>query len=161
MDWLTSIFGTASGDITSLQMTARAVVVLLYGLAVVRVFGRRIFGKWTPLDVILSVLIGSNLSRALTGNAPLVETIVATTALIGIYWIIARLALHIGWMSRLVKGREVVLIERGRIDWDELRRQNLGPRDLDEALHAAGCRSPEHVRIALLERNGDINVIMK
>ena len=156
---LAAIFGTASNDVGPWQMTARAVVILIYGLAIVRLFGRRIFGRWSPLDVVLSVLIGSNLSRALTGNAPLVATLVATTLLIGLYWGIARLALHVGWVSWLVKGREIILIRDGEVDWDEMRRQNLGSRDLDEALHAEGCESVEHVRVARLERNGEINVI--
>lgn len=152
------VFGTSSSDIGALQMTARGIVVLAYGLVLVRVFGRRIFGRWSPLDVVLSVLIGSNLSRALTGNAPLFATLFASTAIVGIYWGLARLAREAGWVSWLVKGREVVLIRDGRVDWDEVRRQNLGPRDLDEALHAAGCEGAEEVRLARLERNGDINI---
>ena len=153
------VFGTSSNDVGPLQMSARAVVLLAYGLALVRIFGPRIFGRWSPLDLVLSVLIGSNLSRALTGNAPLLATMVATTVLIGIYWVLARLAIDAAWVSWLVKGRQVVLIKDGQVDWDELRRQGLGPRDLEEALHSEGHETPEGVRRAWLERNGDISIL--
>ncbi|HUF57712.1 MAG TPA: YetF domain-containing protein [Thermohalobaculum sp.] len=158
---MSQVFGDSTNTIGSWQMTARAVVVLAYGLAVVRIFGRRIFGKWSPLDVILSVLIGSNLSRALTGNSPLLATLVSTTLLLALYWSLARLSRRVRWISWLVKGREVVLIRDGQIDWKEMSRHNLGPHDLDEALHGEGYESAEQVRIARLERNGDINMMAR
>ena len=160
-DLMARVFGDSSNTIGTWQMTARAVVILGYGLVVVRVFGRRIFGKWSPLDVILSVLIGSNLSRALTGNSPLFATLVSSTVMLAVYWGLARLSRRSGWISWLVKGREVVLIRDGQIDWSEMNRHNIGPRDLDEALHAEGHESAEEVRIARLERNGDITMIAR
>ena len=160
-DLADTIFGSAPVDVGPLQMSARATVLLAYGVAVVRIFGPRIFGRWSPLDVVLSVLIGSNLSRALTANAPLLPTLVATTVLIGIYWGLVRLSLNAGWVSWLVKGREVVLIRDGKVDWDEMRRQGFGPRDLDEALHGEGHDSPERIRRAWLERNGNINILSR
>lgn len=60
-----------TGQITWWQETARALLVFSYGLALVRIAGRRIFGKWSALDIIVSVIVGSNLSRALTGSAAL------------------------------------------------------------------------------------------
>ena len=161
MEDLAGIFGLSTNDVGPLQMSARAAVLLAYGLAVVRIFGPRIFGRWSPLDVLLSVLIGSNLSRALTGNSPLLATMVATTVLIALYWFLARMALKVPWISWLVKGREVLLITDGRVDWDEMRRQGLGPRDLDEALHAQGRESPDGIRRAWLERNGDITLLSR
>jgi uncharacterized membrane protein YcaP (DUF421 family) len=38
-------------------------------LAIVRFVGRRVFGEWAALDIIVSIVVGSNLSRALTGSS--------------------------------------------------------------------------------------------
>ncbi len=55
------------------QECARAILIFLYGLVLLRLSGRRTFAQWSALDVVLSIIIGSSLSRALTGSAPLPE----------------------------------------------------------------------------------------
>lgn len=70
MDALNTIFGQMK-DLTTGQECGRAVLIFAYGFAMVRVLGRRVFGKWAALDIIISIIVGSNLSRALTGSAPL------------------------------------------------------------------------------------------
>ncbi|MGH8291183.1 MAG: hypothetical protein ACREV7_19635 [Steroidobacteraceae bacterium] len=40
-----------------------------------RLAGRRTFARWSALDMIVSIIMGSSLSRALTGAAPLGGTI--------------------------------------------------------------------------------------
>lgn len=72
------------------QECARAALIFAYGLALVRIAGRRVFGKWSALDIIVSVIVGSNLSRALTGSAPLFGTLAATTLLMALHWVLAQ-----------------------------------------------------------------------
>lgn len=50
------------------QDCARAVLVFICGLVLVRIAGRRVFGQWSALEIVVSIIIGSNLSRALTGS---------------------------------------------------------------------------------------------
>jgi uncharacterized membrane protein YcaP (DUF421 family) len=47
--------------------------------------GRRAFKRFATIDIILSVLIGSNLSDAFFGNASFLPTPVATTAMVVVY----------------------------------------------------------------------------
>ncbi len=68
---LNEILGPTGGQVTVAQECARAVLVLAYGLTLVRLSGRGAFGKWSALDIIVSIMVGSTLSRALTGSAPL------------------------------------------------------------------------------------------
>ena len=58
---LTQIFGSTHA-VTWWQECTRTVVVFCYGLAVVRLAGRRVFGKWAALDFIVSIIVGSSLS---------------------------------------------------------------------------------------------------
>jgi hypothetical protein len=39
------------------------------------VAGRRVFGRWAALDIVVAIVVGSNLSRALTGAAQLGGTL--------------------------------------------------------------------------------------
>src|SRR3954469_24935786 len=85
-----AVFG-AQGQLLWWQECLRTLLIFVYGLALVRIAGRRVFGKWSALDVIVSIIIGSNLSRALTGSAALWGTLAATTLLIALHWVLAKL----------------------------------------------------------------------
>lgn len=56
------------------QECLRSIAVFAFGLALVRLAGRRMFCKWSAIDIIVSIMIGSNLSRAITGSAPFLGT---------------------------------------------------------------------------------------
>ncbi len=163
MDWtsLHAYIGQKGADIAWWQMTVRGVLVFLFGLAVLRIAGRRVFNKGAPIDIILAVLIGSNLSRALTGNAPFAATLAATAGLVLVYWVIMRIAFHfkpIGW---LVKGRPTRLVQDGKIDWQVMRRHGFSEGDLAEALRSKGIAQVQEVMTAYMERDGSISVVRK
>lgn len=159
MTILHDLIGSSDGEVTWWQMSLRALLIFLYGLVLIRLGPRRIFGKNTVYDVLLAVILGSALSRALTGNAPFVPTLAAATALVVLHALLGRLALGVPAVGRLVKGSETLLLRDGEIDRRALRRSNLTERDLMEALRLKGAASAEKVEAAYLERSGDISVI--
>lgn len=93
------VFGP-TGQVSWAQECARAAVIFFYALLVVRLAGRRVFAQWTPLDVVVAILTGSTLSRALTGNADLVGTLAATTLLFALHWALSRTAERFPAMAR-------------------------------------------------------------
>lgn len=159
MEYLHAFIGDSSQEINTLQMSLRAVTIFIAGLIAVRVAATRAFGKWGALDIIFAVVIGSNLSRALTGSAPFVPTLAATGVLIGLHAAMAWLAVRWSWIGRLTKGVDVQLIKDGEIDHAALRRKGLGEGDISSALRVAGYLDAGQISAAYLERNGDISVI--
>jgi uncharacterized membrane protein YcaP (DUF421 family) len=162
MEWLDGVhalIGREDEPIAWWQMTIRGAVVFGFGLALIRTAGRRAFGRQTPLDVVLAVLIGSNLGRTLTGNAPLFPTLSATAALVVLYWLSLHAAARWGLFGWLVKGDVVHLVRRGAMDRRAMRRAGVSDGDLEEAVRRAGRRSVADVEIAVLERSGKISVI--
>ena len=161
MEAFYDLIGQDGGDIAWWQMSARAVLIFFFGLVLVRVAGKRVFGKWTALDIVVSIIIGSNLSRALTGAAPFVETVMATTVLVVLHSALIMAGVRWPALGHLMKGRGVRLIEDGRPDHQAMRKHGIGEHDLEEALHGAGLDDPAGVRAAYLERNGDISVLKR
>ena len=155
---LHDLIGSDNGMITWWQMSIRGVLVFLYGLVLVRLAGRRVFGKLAPFDIVLAVLVGSNLSRTLTANAPFVPTLAATAVIALAHWSITFRALHSKLVARLVKGEVVTLVRDGEVDWRAMRRQGLSEGDLEEAARDAGVFELERVRTAVVERSGRISV---
>ena len=161
MEAFYDLIGQDKGDIAWWQMSARAGIIFLFGLVLVRVAGKRVFGKWTALDIVVSIMIGSNLSRALTGNAPFVETLIATAVLIGLHSVLIMIGVRAPAVGHLLKGRGVRLVTDGSPDARALRRHGIGEHDLEEALRQAGTDDVSIVRAAYLERNGDISVLKR
>lgn len=163
MDWamLAHDLGGVKGDVSWWQMSIRGIVVFAYGLILVRFPGQRIFGKSTAFDIVLAVLVGSNLSRALTGNAPFFATLAATTAIVLVHWLVARLATRSRVLSWLVKGAVVQLVRDGRMDRRRMQRHGLTEGDLQEAMRDAGVDRLDKVAVACLERNGKVSIVPK
>ena len=128
-------------------------------MLLVRVAGRRIFGKWAALDIVASVIVGSNLSRALTGNAPLLGTLAATTLLIMLHRVLAHLAARSGMVSRAVEGRAVPLTNADGLDHKARVHHAVTEADLNEALRQAGIERVEEAAKLTLEPSGKITVL--
>jgi uncharacterized membrane protein YcaP (DUF421 family) len=160
MTLLDSIFGVGQGLDTA-QLCARAGLIFAYGLMLVRVAGRRMFGRWSALDIIVSIMVGSNLSRALTGNAPLWGTLAATTLLVLLHWLLARAAAWSPALSRLIEGRSITLVRDGRIDERAMHLHGFTDADLREALRAAGIDRAEDARLLALEASGKVSVLKR
>lgn len=157
--WLHAAFGHYEDGISWWQMCARAGVLFVYGIALLRLAGTRIFGKSAPLDIIMSVIIGSNLSRTLTGNAPIVEVMIATAFLLALHWALAQVAHRYRWFSNMVKGKPHELVRDGTIDWAAMRHEGLGMRDLETAMRDGGVVDVAEIQRATLERDGSISIM--
>jgi uncharacterized membrane protein YcaP (DUF421 family) len=156
-----TLFGSP-GHVNAWQECARAVLVFAYGLVLVRLAGRRVFSKWAAVDIIVSIIVGSNLSRTLTGSAPLWGTLAATTALMLLHWLLTHAAVRLPWLSRLVEGEAVPLGHgAGTIDAERLQRHNISAADVAEALRAAGLTELSQARGLVLEPSGKISVLKR
>jgi uncharacterized membrane protein YcaP (DUF421 family) len=158
VSWITTIFGE-QGHVDAAQECARAVVVFVYGLAALRLAGRRIFGKWSAFDIIVSMIVASALSRALTGGAALGGTLLATTLLLGLHWVLSRAAARWRPLSRLIEGRPVTLATDGRLDVGRMLPYGVTRADLDEGLRQAGVARIEDTATVTLEPSGKITVV--
>jgi uncharacterized membrane protein YcaP (DUF421 family) len=140
-------------------MTNRAVIIFLYAIALYRLAPGRTFGNHTVVDIAMTVIIGSTLSRALTGNAPLLPVFAATFVLLMVHLLLATVALRSERVSWLIKGRPLQLIRDGEIDWAAMKRAKFGERDLQEQLRLQGVARPEQVAEGWLERNGRVSIL--
>ena len=150
----TPIFGPKN-DLIAWQGCARAVLIFAYGLALVRLSGRRAFGKWSALDIVVSIMVGSNLSRTLTG------TLLATTVVMALHRILARLTAYWPVLSRVFEGRAVALASDGRLDSRTRHRHAVSQADLEEARHSASVARVEDTRRVMLEPSGKVIVLKK
>ncbi|MDW7772612.1 MAG: DUF421 domain-containing protein [Desulfobulbaceae bacterium] len=154
------IIGSDTDTILWWQMSIRAVFIFAAALLLVRLGATRIYGKYGSLDIVMTIILGSILSRALTGNARFFPTLAAALTLVLLHLVLVKSAIHSRWIGHLVKGKEIKLIENGRIIRKGLLEANMTDHDLLEALRSeASLESFDTVKAAYLERNGKVSVI--
>jgi uncharacterized membrane protein YcaP (DUF421 family) len=64
-----------------------------------------------------------------------------------------------GFLGKLVKGEENLLVENGSMKIAEMKKTNISEKDLMEALRNQGVENLKDVKKAFLERSGKISVI--
>jgi uncharacterized membrane protein YcaP (DUF421 family) len=161
-----TVFGIHDQTLTWWQMSARAVGVFFAALAIIRIGNHRIFGKNTAFDIILGIIYGSVLSRAITGNAPFWPTLAAAFTLVMLHKALAAIAYrtrHTGFsFGNMIKGKPKVLVKDGEMQQEAMRSSSVTENDLQEALRSSGSVTDlKLIDQAYLERSGKISIILK
>lgn len=144
------------------QMIFRTVIIYGVALAMIRIGKRRFMGSYTAFDILIGFVVGSILSRAITGSIRFFDTMIVISTLILLHWIIAAISFHFDKVGGIIKNSARELIVDGEIKEDAMRKSKIGENDLLQALRdKAGVESPEQVKAAYLERDGNITVVPK
>lgn len=160
MEWLHTLIGRAPHDLTWWQMGIRGALIFLYLIVLVRLADKRAFGRYTSLDIVLAVILGSTLSRALTGNAPFLPTLFTAAVLVVLHRLMSAAAWPWKTVDHLIKGTESELVRDGEILWHNMRRNQINSHDLMEAVRIQGSTTElADVKLAFIERSGQISVI--
>lgn len=161
MDMLRALIGPDNGEATAAQLCVRALILFVFGIVFIRIAGRRTFSHASPLDIVVAIVVGSNLSRAMTGKAPFWPSVAATLLLVVLHRVLAMATLRWGWFAKLIKAKPVVLLRDGVRDEDAMRRHAVGEVDLMESLRLEQVEKVEEVRLATLENSGKISIVRR
>ena len=138
----------------------RTVAVYLFALAAVRLGSKRFLSQASAFDVIVAIMLGSIMSRAVTGAAALWPALLSGALLIAVHWLLAALAYRLDWLGPLVKGRPTLLLRDGQLDREAMRHSGVSEHDIEQAVRLkAGETDLSRVREARLERGGSISVV--
>ena len=143
------------------QMALRAAIIYMVTLAIVRLGKKRFMGSGTAFDMIVGIMLGSMASRALTGNSPMLPTMVAAAVLVFMHWLFSGIALRSHAFGNFVKGHPRILVRDGRVDEGQMRAAHMSDRDLDEDLRSQGVNDAARVAEARLERSGNVSVVKR
>lgn len=143
------------------QLCVRAVIIFFLGVAYIRIAGRGTFSNASPLDIVVALIVGSNLSRVMTGKADFWPVITASLLLVVLHRLFAMMTIRWSWLSWLMKAEPVVLVRDGVPDRRAMLWHGIGDLDLREGLRLEQVERPEDVHLATLENGGRISVVPK
>ncbi len=159
--WLIGVEKTIT-ELTIVQILTRTIIVYGVALLLIRLGKRRFLGGYSAFDILMGFVVGSILSRTITGRENLLSASVVIATLMVIHYAISYVTYHYNKASRIVKNEERQLIKDGEIDKIAMEKSKLGKNDLLQALRKKGnVETPDDVKSAYLERDGSITVIPK
>jgi uncharacterized membrane protein YcaP (DUF421 family) len=149
------------GDVNAIQMALRTIIVYAGTLVLIRVGSKRFLAQATAFDVIVGIMLGSVMSRAINGSASLLPTLLAGAAFIGLHRLLNVLAFRTdNRFGSVVKGNPVLLIKDGEIQQQGIRKTGLSMRDLEQALREKVQETdPSKIRLAYMERDGSVSAV--
>lgn len=155
-------FQADSHSITAVQMLTRAVLLFFAALLLLRLSGPRTFAGSTAFDLVVKIMLGSVMSRAVAASSPFGGTLLACAAFVLLHRGLAWASYRYSWVDRLVKGQVYLLARQGQADAAQLRRLRLNELDLREGLRESGNLAElNQAEAVYLERDGTISVVKK
>jgi len=160
VDILNAALGLDADSLNAAQTAVRALITYVVALAFVRIGDKRFLGKSTAFDVVIGIMFGSVMSRAITTADEFVPILAAGGVLVALHFLVALATFRSDRFGTLVKGDERVLVRDGEIQWDAMAKAHVTERDLRGALRSQGkLEDVARVHLATLERSGEISVI--
>ncbi len=142
------------------QLVLRTILIYVVALLIIRVAKRRFMGSYTSFDILLGFVIGSVLSRAITGSIRFLDMIFVISVLVFLHWVIAVLSFYSERFGSFVKNSARELVVDGEIQEEAMRKSKIGRNDLMQAVREqANVDSLDSVKTVYLERDGNITVI--
>jgi uncharacterized membrane protein YcaP (DUF421 family) len=159
MQILVEIFGQGK-DLTIVQMCCRGVVVFFIALLLIRISGRRSFGVHTPLDNIISIVLGAVLSRAIVGASDFLPVIVCCTVIVLLHRMVGWLIAHNRTLGRLVEGDKILLYQNGHFIRDNMSKALVCQEDVLQGVRKSALTEDlGQIDKIYMEKNGEISAI--
>lgn len=139
----------------------RAGVIYVLVMLLVRLSGKRAVGQFTPFDLVLLILLGNAVQNGLNGgDNSLVGAGILAVCLIALNYGVAFVAARSPGARKLIEGEPVILARDGKVFRQVLRRELVSNADFLEAMRETGCSEIERIRVATLETNGRISILL-
>lgn len=145
-----------------LIMVARTVLLYVVVLIIFRVMGKREIGELSILDLVVFIMIAEMAVMAIENpKDPLLYSILPMLTLLIIQIGLAIWSLKSNRMRNFIDGKPSIIIENGKINEHEMKRQRYNFNDLLVQLRDKNIKNVADVEFAILESSGRLSVFEK
>ena len=140
----------------------RSIVLYVLVLIVMRLMGKREIGQLQPFELAIAIMIADLASIPMTEiGIPIYYGIVPILGLLMMHMFISFLNMKSIKAREILCGRPSILIYRGKIIEQELKKQRFTINELEERLRGNNVFNIGDVEYAILETSGQVTVIQK
>lgn len=129
-------------------------------IVVLRVSGKRTLSQLNAFDFVVTVSLGSTLATALLSeDTSWSEGFLALGLLAGLQFMMAWISTHLPWVRMVFTSRPAMLLQRGELRHEAMRRNRLSEAEVRQAVRMQGIGDLSQVGAVILETNGTLSVI--
>ena len=140
----------------------RAIIIYILVLIVMRLMGKREIGQLQPFELVISIMIADLASIPMTDpGVPIFNGVVPILGLLAMHLLITVLNIKSVNIRKFTCGKPTILIYRGRIAEEALKKERFTVSELQERLRGKDVFNLGDVEFAILETNGEVSVILK
>jgi uncharacterized membrane protein YcaP (DUF421 family) len=143
-----------------IDVTLRSLVVYVFMLLCLRLFGKNQLSQLNAGDVILLLLISNAVQNAMVGeNTSLEGGLTAALVLFAANFALKRLMFRNTRIRSWVEEEPRILIKDGKMDDQMLQKVEITPEELLEVIREHGVEQATEVKLAVLEVDGNISIV--
>lgn len=140
----------------------RAIILYIIVLIVMRLMGKREIGQLQPFELAISIMIADLASIPMTDiGIPITNGIIPILGLLVMHLVISILNIKSIKFREIMCGKPAILIYRGKIDEEVLRKERFTINELEERIRGNNIFNIGDVEYAILETSGQVTVIPK
>ena len=140
----------------------RSIALYIIVLIVMRLMGKREIGQLQPFELAISIMIADLASIPMTDpGIPIFNGIIPILGLLVMHLLISIINLKSSKAREIICGRPSILIYRGKINENNLKKERFTINELEERLRGNNVINLGDVEFAILETSGQVTVIQK
>ena len=143
-----------------LEKIVRPIVVYVFLVLLLRVFGKRELAQLNPFDLVVLLSLSNTVQNAIIGDDNTVAGgLIGAFTLLFVNYLVVRFALRLGWFGRRVIGTPTLLVHDGKLITEHCRQEGVTEDEVLQALREHGVDELAEVKSAVLEVDGTISVV--
>jgi len=140
----------------------RVSILYILVLIIMRLMGKRELGQMQPFELVIAIMIADLASIPMSDTGiPIFNGIIPILALLLFQLIISFINMKSINLRKIICGKPQILIYRGKIDEQALKKEKITINELQERLRQKDIYTLGDVEYAILETSGEISVIQK
>lgn len=142
------------------QIILSSVTVYIFIIAAIRVFGKKQLSQLSVIDLVFILLISNAVQNAMVGSDnSLAGGLTAAFALFAVNFLLKQAIYRFPRFGLLVQGEPLLLVYKGKINHNNLKKAKITLDELEEAVREHGIVHIKEVDLAVLEVDGNISVL--
>ena len=140
----------------------RPVVVYAFLVISLRLSGKRELVQLNPFDLVVLLTLSNTVQNAIIGDDNSVSGgLIGATSLLLVNYLVVRFLYNHKTLDRLIEGKEDVLIEKGHVKTDRLKKELISMQQLAAAARKQGFDDLSEVEQCILEPGGTLTFIAR
>jgi uncharacterized membrane protein YcaP (DUF421 family) len=137
----------------------RPVIVYLFLVAFLRIFGKRELAQLNPFDLVVLLSLSNTVQNAIIGNDNSVTGgFIGAFALMAVNYLMVRFLFKHRRLDQILEGSPTVLMEHGKVRRGALAKELLTESELRTVLHRQGFTRMDDVERCVLEPGGTFSI---